>query len=600
MSDGLVLTPNERLRRHLERAFDAEQLQRGLEVWPSARLASFEGWLKGLHGAALLDDPSLPELLSEEQTYLLFRELAPEGQAHLARLAMEAWETLGQWCVPLEAESLGATENGRLLRPWLLRLRERLTQDNAVTAVELTQIDALAASVAEARVCCYGFENPTARVSGWLAALGERDIAVAQLAAPARARGRCQRVSFETAEQELAAVAQWCRRQLLADADARIGVVVPDLSRRYQGVLRQFQAEFDPGNLRRVQRAFDVAGGLPLTAQPVWLDAERWLELCYGRLPTVDARRVLESKYLELPVIEPWPDMLPEVVGLAELAEASGSPGLRRLADGLDRHTRLLPEWLADFSRALARAGWNAGAAGSVQYQAYQQLNAALAGLARAGAGRAVDAATALTQLRGALELKTFAPQRALAPVQVLGYLETTGLEFTHLWVSGMDEEAWPAPVRANPFLPLALRRQFGIARSTPTEELAFARERINHWQHAAGEVLFSYARHAGEAPCSESSRKHASPSCDRNGRTRFSSPGCSSSPGPTMSAARARRARRGAARACCGIRPAVRSGAGPSTAWVCAKSACPTRFPTRWTGARWSTMCCSVSTSRW
>ena len=55
-----------------------------------------------------------------------------------------------------------------------------------------------------------------------------------------------------------------------------------------------------------------------------------------------------------------------------------------------------------------------------------------------------------------------FQPEAPDVPIQVLGVLESAGLEFDHLWVMGLTDEAWPIPARPNPFIPVALQRAAG------------------------------------------------------------------------------------------------------------------------------------------
>ena len=79
-------------------------------------------------------------------------------------------------------------------------------------------------------------------------------------------------------------------------------------------------------------------------------------------------------------------------------------------------------------------------------------------------------------------------------PVQVLGILESDGLEFDHLWVSGLTDEAWPLAARPNPFLPVALQKKAGIPEASADSALALDRRITEGWLHAAGEVVFSHA----------------------------------------------------------------------------------------------------------
>jgi probable DNA repair protein len=79
------------------------------------------------------------------------------------------------------------------------------------------------------------------------------------------------------------------------------------------------------------------------------------------------------------------------------------------------------------------------------------------------------------------------------APIQILGVLESAGLELDHLWVSGLTDEAWPLRAQANPFIPVALQKAAGIPQASPETSLALDRRITEGWARAAGEAVFSF-----------------------------------------------------------------------------------------------------------
>jgi len=81
----------------------------------------------------------------------------------------------------------------------------------------------------------------------------------------------------------------------------------------------------------------------------------------------------------------------------------------------------------------------------------------------------------------------------------VLGILESAGLEFDALWVSGLTEEAWPLAARPNPFLPVGAQKEAGIPQASAEASLALDRELTARWREAAAEVVFSSAAMDGD-----------------------------------------------------------------------------------------------------
>jgi probable DNA repair protein len=78
-------------------------------------------------------------------------------------------------------------------------------------------------------------------------------------------------------------------------------------------------------------------------------------------------------------------------------------------------------------------------------------------------------------------------------PIQVLGVLESAGLEFDHLWVMGLTDEAWPIPARPNPFIPVALQRAAGVPESSAAASLELDSRITRGWLAAAREVVLSH-----------------------------------------------------------------------------------------------------------
>ncbi|MEM8769518.1 MAG: PD-(D/E)XK nuclease family protein [Pseudomonadota bacterium] len=497
-AESLVLTSTERARRNLILAYNAAQQQQGRRAWPTPQVRTLDGYLASLYARAREAKPSLPGVLSPEGEYQLFRETAPAGAEGLIVLARDAWNLAHQWAIPLTSGEFGASENGRVFQSWAERLERRLAMSGAVTKAQLA---AIAPDAPEAAISCYAFERLPRAYSNWL----EGQAEVRALPPATVSNDEAQRVSFSTRSEELAAVAQWARLTLEQNPEASIGVVVPDLAERQQAVLRHFTAELDPGLDQGTRGLIDIGSGTPLAAQPIWRVARDLLALVWLRLPAERLRSVLDSPYLpalRLPMTQSLGRDLPPELNLRTLARLVTLPAADTLLAGLPEGSGPTggERWLARFRETLALAGWKGGGAGTVQYQAWQELERSLDALTPWLGERNESARSVLDGIDRYLATVTFAPERPAAPIQILGYLETTGLTFSHLWVTSLDDGRWPGLPSANPFLPSALRRRHNIPRSTPEQETDFARERLAGWRDSARFFRVSYARHAEEA----------------------------------------------------------------------------------------------------
>ncbi|WP_024850553.1 PD-(D/E)XK nuclease family protein [Hydrogenovibrio kuenenii] len=81
------------------------------------------------------------------------------------------------------------------------------------------------------------------------------------------------------------------------------------------------------------------------------------------------------------------------------------------------------------------------------------------------------------------------------APIQVIGMLEAGGQHFDALWVMGMTANAWPREAKPNPFLPIALQREYQLPRADVARELRYAQRLTERLATSAQQVVWSYAQ---------------------------------------------------------------------------------------------------------
>ena len=457
-----VVTPNERLAREVAAACNQRQIDLGRRAWPRPRAASLRRHLRGCFDAAAAG----VEVLSAEAELLLWRDAAEPETLHLAELAAQAWAVALSWRIDPQAPDFAATANGRLFQRWAARFRSQLEANNWITEAQL-------ADVAVARndtLHLLAFERIEPQATGFLARVERAGGRIHHQASAESTVLAERRVRLESRAEEISAAAQWARQTLIEDEEARIGVVFPYLTDAYHAIDHAFGVEFAD-----VRDAFDISGGLPLAQQPVWRSAEALL----GHLmePAERAPEPLSSMpFLDLP----------------ELLSRPGHPLKLERASG----QQPFGAWVAAFDRILRQAPWGAKAGrGSVQYQALQTIQDCLDRYSHLAQRPNINAPEALQTLRDLLNTQDFAPERSPAPIQVLGYLETTGLQFSHLWVAGLSDSNWPASPSPNPLIPMELQRRCGVPRIDHRSEGEFAWQRVRHWRSACRSFTASWSQ---------------------------------------------------------------------------------------------------------
>ena len=538
-----VLTPNRRLAQSLERDFDRLQHARGLAAWETADILPFSDFVARLWEDALYSDlaPAVPLLLTPAQEQALWEESieaklpgALLSTPSAAEQCREGWQLTQAWRLPLRSDG-APNEDARAFLEWSSSY-ERATREKGQTDAArlpdvLIPMLPHAALRKPATVALFGFDIPTPQMYEFLAALAAQGCAIVDAAAPPQV-ATVTRVEFTESKDEITAAAQWARSRLVTPARAggqspRIGIVVPDLARSRSQVQRLFANVMQPDHLVAPEAKalpFNLSLGSSLDAFPLVGDALLVLAIAGRETAFERASRLIRSPFLagaetEMDVRARLDARLRERCGtsiaLDALVRVCASPKAPHAPVLLDRLTRLAEfrksslfgakassEWAKAFSEALRVAGFpGERALDSVEHQTldkWHELLAEFATLERV-TGR-MGHAEACQRLERMARAAIFQPETRDVPIQVVGVLESAGLEFDHLWVMGLTDEAWPLPAHPNPFLPVRLQRRAGIPQADPVTSLELDRRITHGWLGAAREVVFSHARMKDES----------------------------------------------------------------------------------------------------
>lgn len=533
-----ALSASRRLARFLKREFDRAQRDRDLRVWPTPDVLPLVAWLQRAYADAAPADA--PLLLSPLQEQVLWERAVAESESanpllqipSTAAAAREAWTLAHAYRLWDALEDQPLNDDARAFLRWSRRYRS-LSQDlGAIEAARLP--DRVAAWVRqgavavprEAALC--GFDETPPQQRELFAALETAGCTIATLAPPRRSP-QVRRVELLSAREEIAAAARWARARLEADPGARIGIVVPDLAKHRRRAVRTFARAMRPEAGLRESPAgalpFNVSLGEPLAEAPLVASALAALDLLRGEIAVDALGGLLRSPFLGSSESEAARRALldaelrargePRVelrrlraAALAANAEGDlrphAAPDLARrlesliaLAEDEARGSRAPSQWVEVFFSALRALGFpGERTLSSGEYQAFETWRDLLGSLATLDAATPrIGLGTALARARRMAADTVFQPETPDVPVQILGVLEAAHLEFDHLWVTGLTDEAWPAPPRPNPFLPVPLQAREGLPHASAEQELAFARRLTAGWHGSAGELVLSHPR---------------------------------------------------------------------------------------------------------
>jgi probable DNA repair protein len=531
----VVVTPNRRLARALGRDFDAWQAGQGRRTWETPRVLPFAAFVASLHDAAL-HDPALAGIrapLTTPQETALWEAVVEASDVPLAspagaaQLAASAWSLAHQWQIADRLRHYAMSEDSRVFAGWAAEYARRAERLDATDQARLP--DAVRALVsagrmpAPAEVLLAGFAELTPQQDALFQALAAGGTRV-QIHGDDRARADCSRLEARDAREELERMADWVAARLRANDAARIGIVVPDLGARRGAIARALDAALMPDALLAPsdrQRPYTVSLGGALADTPLVATALNALRLAVGEIDFMEASALLRSPHV---AFGPAPararfdvewrrrsgrtTSLDRLLAVARSSRADEAPSPRAALEALHAwksragtRPRRLSDWAALLMEALRAIGFpGLDAPDSAEYQTlarWQELMSEFAALERVQG--AVDLRGAVARLARLASATVFQPEGGDPPVQVLGLLEAEGLEFDHLWITGLTAEAWPMPARAHPLLPLELQRARRMPGALADVELQRAQAVLDRLSRAAPEVVASHALREGD-----------------------------------------------------------------------------------------------------
>jgi probable DNA repair protein len=551
----LLITANNRQRNQIMRAFNEHRAQHTQQTaWAQPRLLSWRQWTQQQWQALLLGTAKVQGVIinpwqtqvlwervigdSETGTLLRQRELA--NTAESARANLETWRCSDS---QLRAASQYHPNSMTFIR-WLDAYRKALQQLQLVTPEQAQELLAQAFSqgklTPEQDALLYGFDD----IPPLGAHLMQCALPEATHVSPQRyTKASAVRTQLTDSNSEARAAALWADGILRESPDAVIGIIAPELGQQRNIIERAFNEVFEPlacqpGRACTVA-PFNFSSGTPLGGGAVIRSALDWLELTLQAQPLERVCRLLHNPF--------WADSDSEREPRAALIKRLRRSGCQRVsgadlryhaeqlskaqphsedeapsavsslsrrlqvASEIERqrhHKHSLAQWLDRALEYLEQLGWpGTRRLNSIEYQQikqWYQLHEQLLSTSQVQPLLTLYEVTDL--LRRSADKTHFQAQTPDSPIQILGALEASGLNFTHCWVLGMNHRAWPAAANPNPLLPISLQRELNMPNASAARELAYAAQLTDNFRHCAAQVVFSYASHSDEQPLKPSS----------------------------------------------------------------------------------------------
>jgi ATP-dependent helicase/nuclease subunit B len=521
-----VVTSSSLLASVVTRQFVAAQLGARHGSWSRPSILTPYAWLTNLWKDRRYRDSATPTLLSTAQELLLWQQVIESDHERLldvaatARAARTTSLTLAQYEVPLKDGRWQTHHDAEQFAKWQAEVERRCAAEHWITMAGLWRSASnwlRDGDQKDLRLLLVGF-RPLFPAMRRLVAAARHSGGSVTLSEMPGVQSLLQVKPCESIDQELADSARWARQVVEQGADS-VGVLVPNLADRRKQVTRVFHDVFYPSHLISAlngkgeeQSLIHISGADSLRDHPIVAAALLVLDLAADRIPITHASALLRSPFIEGASEERYLRAQADLelrryrdleVTLRALERAAkNAPVILQLCHKIGRFltkkpdTAEFPHWARFIAELLKQAGWP----GSEEPRPSEQhivdeWQTALGRLASLGLVSApVSWAAAYSQLRRLLATPQPQVTDASSAVQILDPVDAAGLQFDHLWITGVSQEHWQFRINSSPFIPRSLQAEFAMpgatAASRRSQEAAAQKALLD----AAPDVVASYS----------------------------------------------------------------------------------------------------------
>lgn len=536
-SGNVIITANNRIRTHLLRALALKASPSSVLVNPLIYTLAQYIDQQSQEFEAVIGKPL--NVVSANQRRYLWQSIIENSEMGqgllqakpLAKQADNAFKYLEQWNIPLKSltqDDFSLHENTRQLLKWIDCFHELLNKHGLITQEDATRqlIDAMARQEisTQREVLLIGFDDIPPLSQIFLSRAFEK---VETYTSNKPLAQSITRLTLESQEQEIYQAALWANNKLVQSPLARIGIIVPNLGQCRDQVEKVFTRVFEPQRLHpsspRATPPFNFSAGVPLGSTPIIASAQTLLKFEQHTLPLDELCNLLNSPF--------WGGASSYVInGFIERLRKLERPALSAadIRHHFEKHLAFInanvpesiepaEEWRTIFNRSanavtlitkkssiaywvevahhlLSQFNWPGyRTLDSVEHQQVAQWYQLLESLIELDdILEPISWSEFVSELVLTARSTPFQAQTPLSPIQILGALESSTLEFDYCWVIGLHNRQWPAAPSPNPFLPVDLQRENQMPHASAERELLFAQSLTTHYLSCATEVILS------------------------------------------------------------------------------------------------------------
>ena len=540
-SGSLILTATNRLAKNIHGSWAQHQIEQGATSWAKPDIFAIEHWIKetwlSCCGTAVAEI-TYGATISEEAEHLIWEEVIkeepekPDGlmPENFSGLARDSYNIMQRWEIPLAR----LKDDSPLFYQWILRFQSKLRTHKYITEADsvLGLLEAYKANILapQNRIITLGFDSmPPLYVS--LLKIASKTILrePALLSSIKKKPTKIVRAQFFDPHQEIRAAARWADLLQKKHPTHRIGIIAATLADSKRDLRRIIKEELDLSDFSCSQTgsasSYSISISIRLNDTPLVSSALLLLSLNFNQLPLEDFCRLLNSPFwgrnntlLARAITEknlrnlarnPIPNA--EFINQLEFSEkysinnedlhkesVSCREALNLFAQMSSKNS--FSDWVSLFQEQLTILGWPGQRdLNDAEYRQHQQwVNALERYVSLDQFGLKITLQDALRQLSQVTNKRTFQSGSPNAPIQIMELLESSALRFDHLWITGMDNDNWPADVAPYSLLSLNLQKEFITPKSLPEKELELAKNQLARLKAASNDTICSFSETDG------------------------------------------------------------------------------------------------------
>ena len=484
----MILTPTERLVRYTNFSIACQKRQEGVGAWAVPTVLSFFQWVNRLREEYLLTASEDLTPISDRLSLQLWRDVVNDTDFNrgtsIARVIQRSSNLIYEYCIPIpekwDKEYMSSDQ-----RYFCELVAEYEKRCRSLNVIDLWRFSSeLPAHIESDRIqipshieligFTFSLTPLQQRIIDACASVGSN---VEKTLVGSKKCNEVEVKTYEDLDDELLAAAEWARASLENNGSQSLAVIVPSLREEVDRVERIYRRVFDPQAFRlgkEAEPAWHVSLGKPLADWSIVHDALIFLGMSTVSLTQPQLNHLLMSPYLrgwrehssiyeELLVF--LARSAPYELGLDELREKLMGRGAEIVAQAIvswEGARRTAPRiewpsaWAVHFQRELNLLGFAEGRSlDSVEYQVLDRWHQLIENFGRCDAilSVPVSRSKALSMIRDHAQ-DIFREQNRGVPVEIMGVEEALGSEFDGLWITSLDNNTWPGPVKRDPLIP--------------------------------------------------------------------------------------------------------------------------------------------------